>query len=131
MGKKIHIVSQFDGPEGRLVTDTGAKVALGQSAEKFAPYELLLGGLSFCLHSTFESIAEKMQVTYEHIDMHVTGVKREDKVATLETCEIAVEVAGTADQEKFTKAFEISTRYCSVYHTISKVADMSWTVTFV
>lgn len=130
MGKTTHIVSQFNEHDGRLVTDSGAMVALGGTAEAFAPYELLLGGLSYCLFSTFESIAEKMQLKYTGMDMHVTGVKRDEKVATLETCTIDVTAKGVVDQEKFSKAFEISTRYCSVFQTISKVAQMHWVIKF-
>ena len=130
MGAKTHIVSKFTRHEGRLTTDTGAMVALGREAENFAPYELLLGGLSYCLFSTFESIAEKMQVQYTGMDMNITGIKRDDKVATLETCSISVLANGAPDQEKFKKAFEISTRYCSVFNTIGKVAEMSWEISF-
>jgi putative redox protein len=130
MGSKTHIRTQYHGAEGRLVSDSGAITALGTSAETFAPYELLLGGLSFCLYSTFESVAEKMRLAYKEVEIHVTGVKRDEPVATLETCELTVSAKGVDDQAKFTRAFEISTRYCSVYHTISKVAKMSWTVTF-
>lgn len=131
MGARTHIVSHFGKHDGRLVTDSGASVALGHEAETFAPYELLLGALSYCLFRTFESIAEKMQLGYEGMDMHIEGVKRDDKIGTLETCTINVQARGTADQEKFTKAFEISTRYCSVFNTIGKVAVMDWNIAFV
>jgi len=130
MGAKTHIVSQFTQHEGRLVTDSGAMVALGHEADTFAPYELLLGGLSYCLFSTFESIAEKMQLVYAGMDMNITGIKRDDKIATLETCSIKVLAKGAPDQEKFSKAFEISTRYCSVFQTIGKVATMDWEIVF-
>jgi len=116
---------------GKLVTDSGAAVALGHEASTFAPYELLLGGLSYCLFRTFEDIAAKMQLAYEGVDMHVDGEKREEKVATLEFCKVSLRAKGVTDQEKFKKAFDIATRYCSVYNTISKVATMSWSVEFV
>lgn len=131
MGEKIHIVSQFGKHEGRLVTDSGASVALGRTAETFAPYELLLGALSYCLFRTFESLAEKMKLSYEGMDMHIEGVKRDDKIQMLETCHIRVEGKGASDKDLFTKAFETATRYCSVFNTLSKVASMSWEVRFV
>lgn len=131
MKQKIHIVSQFNGSDGQLITDSGATVAMGRSAEKFAPYELLLGGLSYCLYSTFESIAEKMQLVYGAVELDIAGVKRDEKVATLEMVTINVEAKGIEDQEKFNKAVEISTRYCSVFQTISKVAKIDWHISFV
>lgn len=130
MGQKTHIVSQFGITEGTLVSDSGATVGLGSANGAFAPYELLLGGLSYCLFSTFVSIAEKMQLAYEGMDMHITGIKRDEKVATLETCSIEVKAKGVEDENKFKKAFEISTRYCSVFQTISKVAKMDWNIDF-
>lgn len=130
MGAKTHIVTHFDGSEGRLVTDSGATVDIGAAEDKFVAYELLLGGLSHCLYSTFESIGEKMQLKYGKVDLNVTGVKRDEKVATLETCSVEIEATGVEDEAKFEKAFEIATRYCSIYNTISKVASMEWKVSF-
>jgi putative redox protein len=131
MGSKTHIVAHYGVHAGKLVTDSGAAVALGHESSNFSPYELLLGGLSYCLFRTFEDIAEKMQLVYEGVDMHVDGEKREEKVATLEFCKVSLRAKGVEDQEKFKKAFDIATRYCSVYNTISKVATMSWSVDFV
>ena len=100
------------------------------SADTFSAYELLLGGLSHCLFSTYESMAEKMQVEYSGLDMNITGVKRDEKVATLKTVDIDVLAKGVTDQDKFAKAFEIATRYCSIFTTISKVAEMRWNITY-
>ena len=58
------------------------------------------------------------------------GRKRDEKVATLETCHIKVKVKGASDKEKVKKAFEVATRYCSVFHTLSKVAEMTWEIDF-
>ncbi|MHC1691563.1 MAG: OsmC family protein [Sphaerochaetaceae bacterium] len=130
MGQKIHIVSHFKTGSGRLVSDSGAMAALGNEAGTFAPYELLLGALSFCLFRTFESLAEKMKVGYEGMDMHINGEKRDEKVATLQTCHIQVTAKGVEDQEKFTKAFETATRYCSIFNTLNHVATMTWDIAF-
>ncbi len=130
MGSKTHIVSKFAKHDGRLITDSGASVTLGTRAETFSAYELLLGGLSHCLFSTYESMAEKMQLEYSGMDMNVTGVKRDEKVATLQTVDIEVLAKGVVDQAKFEKAFEISTRYCSIFNTLSQVAKMRWNITY-
>ncbi|MDD3823661.1 MAG: OsmC family protein [Sphaerochaetaceae bacterium] len=130
MAKKIHTLAQFGMEDGKLITDSGATLGLGEQAHEFAPYELLLGALSYCLFSTFVSIAQKMQLEYTGVDLDVNGVKRDEKVATLETCDITVTAKGVTDQGKFNKAFEIATRYCSIFQTLSKVATMRWTTTF-
>jgi putative redox protein len=130
MGETTHIRSNFNQTEGTLVTDRGSTVALSSEKDGVAPYELLLGGLSFCLFKTYESIAQKMQFAYEGLSMDITGVKRDDKVALLKTVTIDVVAKGVEDQKKFTKAFEIATRYCSVYNTLSKIAEMKWDIDF-
>jgi putative redox protein len=130
MGESIHIVAKYNQHDGTLVTDKGSSVALGHEKDTVAPYELLLGGLSYCLFRTFESIAEKMQLAYSGMDMDVDGVKRDDKIGMLETVTIKVDAKGVKDEGKFKKAFEISTRYCSVFNTLSKIAEMKWDINF-
>ena len=71
-----------------------------------------------------------MQATFSNLDMDIVGRKRDEKVATLETCHIKVKVKGASDKEKVKKAFEVATRYCSVFHTLSKVAEMTWEIDF-
>jgi putative redox protein len=130
MGSKIHIITQYGKHSGKLVTDSGAAVALGYESATFAPYELLLGGLSYCTFRTYESVAEKMQLAYTGMDIHVDGVKGDDKIGMLVTVHLKVIAKGVQDEEKFKKAFDIATRYCSMYNTLGKVATMTWDVTF-
>jgi putative redox protein len=130
MGAKTHIVSKFAKHDGKLITDSGASVTLGGKANDFSAYELLLGGLSHCLFSTYESLAEKMKVEYDGMDMSITGIKRDEKVATLKTVDIEVLAKGIVDQDKFTKAFETATRYCSIFNTLAQIAEMRWNITF-
>lgn len=131
MGDKTHIFTSYTPTSGVLTTDSGTKLSIGSSQGSVRAYEMLLGGLSHCLFSTFQSLAEKMQVSYERVDLDIVGIKRDEKVATLETVTIEVTAEGINDHDKFTKSFEISTRYCSVYNTISHVAKIEWNVTFV
>jgi putative redox protein len=86
--------------------------------------------LSGCLFSTFEEIAVKMRVGWEHVSFEVHGQKRDTVPTTLEQLSITVEATGVDNQQKFTKAFETATRYCSIYQTISGVSEMHWSVDF-
>jgi putative redox protein len=130
MGETTHITAQYNQHDGTLLTDRGSTVLLDNTKEGVAPYELLLGGLSSCLFRTYESIAEKMKFAYDGMQMDITGVKREDKVAMLETVTIKVVAKGVEERDKFTKAFEIATRYCSVFNTLAKIAEMKWDIDF-
>lgn len=132
MGESIHITTTYNQHDGSLITDKGTTIALGGDKDTVAPYELLLGGLSYCLFKTFESIAEKMQVEYAGMDIDIVGVKRDDKVAMLETVTLKVDAKGIKEEQKgkFSKAFEVSTRYCSVFNTLAKIAEMKWDINF-
>ncbi len=130
MGESIHIKTNYAQHDGILVTDKGTKVSLGREEGTVAPYELLLGGLSYCLFRTFESITAKMQVEYQGVDMEITGVKGDDKIGMLTHVTLAVTMKGAPDETKAEKAFEIATRYCSVFNTLGKVAEMKWEISF-
>ncbi len=110
----------------QFTTPDGSAYEIGSTG----PYEYLLGALSGCLFKTFVSLATKMQVSWEHVSFAVEGIKRDEKVATLKDVTIAVTATGTEDAAKFTKAFETATRYCSIYQTLSHVAEMHWTIDF-
>jgi len=130
MGNKQHVIADFYDTRWRTVNDIGTEIQIGSDPGKAAPYDLLLGALSGCLYSTFESILEKMQVSVKGTRFDIYGEKRDEKVATLKECHVDVTVIGAEDEQKAKKAMEIATRYCSIYQTLSKVAEMSWEIAF-
>jgi putative redox protein len=130
MGAKHHVSVDFAGDSWKALNDRGSVVELGGENEKFAPYELLLSALSGCLFMTYESILEKMQISVKKTNFDVRGEKRDEKVATLKVCQVKVTISGAEDESKAKKAVDIASRYCSIYQTLSKVADMSWEVEF-
>ncbi len=112
------------------INDDGISLPIGTDGKSMGPYDLLLLALGSCLQSTFEDVAAKMKVSWEELEMDISGVKRIDIPTTLKECTVALTVKDAEDEKKLKKAFDIATRYCSVYQTISKVADMDWKVTF-
>lgn len=129
--KTIHTITAFEQESWLAENDRGTKVSIGPGPGKTAPYELLFAALSGCLYDTFASVAEKMKVTLPPVVFDISGVKRDAEVATLESCFIQVTVSGKADEKKIQKAFETATRYCSIFHTLSLVASMEWSIEFV
>jgi len=101
-----------------------ASLEINMEAVGFQPYELLYSALGSCVHATFLGIAEKMRVTYDTVDYHITGVKREEIPTFLVECTMTITVKNTSDQAKFDKAFDLGTQYCSVFNTLAKVAQM-------
>lgn len=130
MGARQHMTADFQRSSWKLTNDIGSSIYIGSGRNEFAPYDLLLGALESCLFATFDEVAEKMRASYDYIHFDVTGIKRDADIATLETCSIEVTIRNASDQKKLTRAFDIATRYCSVYQTISQVAEMSWSITF-
>ena len=119
--------------EARLHFDQGfvgsasgerASLPLNMEAVGFQPYELLYSALGSCVHATFLGIAEKMRVTYDRVDYHITGMKREEIPTFLVECTMTISVKGASDPAKFDKAFDLGTQYCSVFNTLAKVAQM-------
>lgn len=127
MGDKKHVRADFVQGHYQFVTDKGSAFEIGPAS---TPYDYLMGALSGCLFVTFEELAVKMRVGWEHISFEVHGEKREEVPTTLKEVSIEVSATGVENQQKFLKAFETATRYCSIYQTISHVSEMKWTVDF-
>lgn len=130
MRAQVHMKGTFTPDTWRVTNDRGSSLQIGSAQQEFAPYDLLLSALEGCLFATFRDVAEKMKVTYERAELEVSGYKRDEDVATLEECTVSVRVKGASDQKKVSKAFEIASRYCSVFQTLSKVASMKLEVSF-
>lgn len=124
-----HIKIDFDGAnQGEL--KASSQTALG--AVGFAPYELILGGLGACLNHTFQSVVDKQRLSISSVSYDITGTKREEIPTTLKEVIIKAIVTGVepGNEEKILKAFDKACEYCSMYTTLSKVAEMKPEMTF-
>jgi putative redox protein len=130
MGTIQHMTAEFSKDNWKIINDRGNSLHIGKRPDGFAPNDLLLGALEGCLYATFDEVAEKMRVSCDLTAFEVTGVKRDAEVATLESCTINATMVNPSDEKRLHKAFEIATRYCSVFQTIAKTARMNWSVTF-
>lgn len=57
--------------------------------------------------------------------------KRTEVPTTLETGLIKLIVKNPSNEEQFEKSAKLASKYCSIYETVSKVADLSLEVEFV
>lgn len=116
---------------GELTAQNG-QLHIGQTENSFLPYELLAGALGSCLYATFLDVIRKMRLDFEGCSMDIVWEKRDEVPTTMKTGHVKVVITG-ADQEKFSKyehAFKLSTEYCSIYHTLSQVAELTWELSF-
>ncbi len=117
--------------EGNLKTKN-ANIAIGQSNNQLLPYEMLTGALGSCLYATFLDIVKKMRLEFNGCQINITWEKRTEVPTTLEHADIQVKLNGCpADKhKKFERAFQLATEYCSIFVTLSHVAELTWTVSF-
>ncbi|HPX92686.1 MAG TPA: OsmC family protein [Bacillota bacterium] len=118
-----HYHGHVQGKRGSLV--------LGREENEFGPYDLVLAGLSGCFYLTFLSITEKMQLSYREVTIDIQGHHRKDPPTTLEhvVLDMTVEGADISKEKQFRRATEIAGKYCSVYQTLSHVAEIETKLT--
>ena len=119
-----------EGFKGELIAKSG-KAKIGIEKGELAPYDMLLGSLATCLYSTFLDVIEKKRITFDESNVIVEGEKRKEIPATLEWVKVVIEISNVSNEKGVLKAGELAKKYCSIYETISKVADMSLEVKFI
>lgn len=126
-----HIKAVFEPRYHGVVESKRGRLVLGPETDEFSPYDLVLAGLSGCFYLTFLGITEKMQLSFDEVIIDIKGEHRKDPPTTLEQVVIAMEVKGAdlAKEKQFQRATEIAGKYCSVYQTLSHVAQIDTELT--
>lgn len=118
------------GYHGTLTTARG-DYPLGDSDKGLSPYDMMLGALGTCYYHTFLDIVTKMRLEMTGATLDIVGVKRDEVPTTLTTVDMHMTVKGAeGDQKRFERAAKLAEEYCSVHATISKVAEIAFTLTF-
>lgn len=113
---------------GQLQSPNGSTIAISES--QIRPYDMVLGGLVACFHHTFLEVLQKKRQQVERVEYQVEGKKREEVPATLELIQMKIAVYGVSGKEQAAKCFELAKKYCSVYQTLSHVAQIEVIVTY-
>ena len=133
MSSVKHVRMEFTMPfEGIGKTDRNNEIRIDEGSKYSEPYDLLLMALGSCLYSTFEDIIVKKKLSYKKLEMDITGEKRTEVPTTLKTCRV-VFIAETDEGNKkaFQKAMDLACKYCSIYNTLSLVADIKSEMKFI
>lgn len=117
-------------PELSTLDNGRGSVRIGSKPGEFYPYDLLLGALSACFHSTLHDILVKKKMSIPKVEIIVTGEKRKEVPTTLTWVNLDVTVIGEVDEKQFLKSIDLAAKYCSIHETISKVAKMTHEVHF-
>jgi len=119
-----------EGFQGELVTVRDARVPIGPGAGKASPYDLLLGALASCYYATFLDIAEKKRLAFGSARVEVSGEKREQVPTTLAWVTVRLTIVKPASRDGFDQSAELAGKYCSIYQTLSHVAEMKTELAF-
>ncbi len=129
MGTKVSAVLDFNSQfKGQLKLREGA-IDIGLEANEARPYDLLQGALAACLHSTFLDILEKKRLTIDFAHYEIEGEKREEVPTTLKSVKVTVTLP-KGQEEVLTKSMMLAKKYCSVFSTLSNVAEMELVINY-
>ncbi len=118
-----------NGGQGR--TESGYNIDILNGEDSARPYELLFMALGSCMYSTFEDIIVKKRLNCESVQIDVSGEKRTEVPAFLQTCDIKFTVKGADNPDGFRKSFDLACKYCSIFQTLKKVAEMKPEIVFI
>ena len=127
MGVQVKFNDEF---KGELIGPRGT-TQIGAEEGTVAPYDMLYGALASCLHATFMSIAKKKRIAYESVNYDVTGEKREEVPTILKWVNVKMTIKNADKEVGLKKAAELAAEYCSIYHTLSQIAEMTLEVEFI
>jgi putative redox protein len=117
--------------KGELVSDN-AKLLIGNQEGGLRPYNLLFSALASCFYATFLSIVQKKRLNFSGARIEVDGRKRQEVPTTLEYVTLKLIIQDAKEKkEGFIRSAELAGEYCSIYQTISKVAQMNLEVEFI
>jgi putative redox protein len=120
----LKFTNEFD---GELIAPKSI-VKIGSEDGTVAPYDMLLGALGSCLYSTFLDVMKKKRIKFERFEMVITGEKRTEVPTTLKWVNVDAKVYGPEKENGVSESFRLATEYCSIYKTISHVAEMSYEI---
>lgn len=113
--------------EFKGVLDTGqTRAAVGKEPGELAPYDMLFAALASCLYATFLDIVDKKKIDFQSAKVLVTGEKREEVPTTLKWVKVKYEIEGSDNEKGLMRSADLAAKYCSIYQTLSQVAEMSW-----
>lgn len=124
------IILKMDNKFRGTLNSPTSEINIGSGEGNLLPYHMLYGALGSCFYATFISLARKMKLEFGDCLVEITGNKRAEAPATLEDVYIKFTISNPSDEKKLIRAAELGAKYCSIYETISKVANMHLEVLF-
>jgi putative redox protein len=94
-----------------------------------SPMELVLMGVAGCSGIDIVSILEKMRVNFDKFEIGVEGERAQDHPRVFTDIRVVYKFWGNLPEDKVKHAVDLSfDKYCSVIHTVNKVAQVTYTI---
>lgn len=132
MANKINI-EFHKGFNGTASNEKGDELKI--SPDQWRPYELLFTALGSCMYSTFLDVINKKKLDYSAVTISIDGEKIDDIPSFLKTVDIIFTISGAEKENekivaRFEKSLRLAEKYCSIYNTLNKIAELNSTVVF-
>ncbi|MBM3327989.1 MAG: OsmC family protein [Calditrichaeota bacterium] len=100
----------------------------GEPTSGPSPMETVLQAAGACSGMDVEFILRKRQLKLEHLEVHLTGVKRAEHPRIYESIHAAYRAKGEGiTKDEMERAVNLShTTYCSVFGMLRQIADVTW-----
>lgn len=107
-------------------TTFGELTISGNEDYGFRPYQLLVSSIAVCSGGVFRSILEKMRMPADNITIEVKEVLRNPEIANrLEKIHLHFVIEGAnMNPTKLDKAFELTTKNCSMVQSVIESIDI-------
>ncbi len=114
-----------NGFNGELVSKNGS-FQIGKKEEQLSPYDMYLGALGSCFYATFLEIIDKKKIALDRVSIKITGEKRTEVPTYLSWVNLDITIFNPSTEKGLEKSAQLAAKYCSVYQTTLKVADVKW-----
>ena len=132
MSNSLNVSLDFlTGEGGTAENSQGYSLDIMKEGGSAKPYDLLFMALGSCMYATFEEVFKKMKLNCESTSIAISGVKREEVPKFLMNCSVKFTVKAADKPDRFKKAFDLACKYCSIFQTLSKVAEMNPEIDFI
>ncbi len=111
------------------ITKIASSVAEAEHAGA-SPMELVLMGVAGCSGIDIVGILEKMRISFDKFEISVEGERAQEHPRVFTEIRVIYKFWGTdLPEERLRRAIDLSfDKYCSVIHTINKVAQVTYTL---
>ncbi len=116
--------------DGEVVTPTG-NILIGSGEGKILPYDMIFGALGSCMFYYFHKFAKQRKIQFDSVTVEVTGIKRETPPTMLNRVNVKYIVKNGEKEKGLNKLAGLSAKYCSLFQTLSRIAERSYEVEFV